>query len=441
VSLVRWRTACLLLFTLALALRVGWVWHLPATLTWEDEKQFVEIAHHLAAGDGYVSDSYRANPALPFLLGLIFRIFGESYLVARIVQGLLGALTCLLLCDVGERLVDRATGILAGFWLALYLPHIYLAGFFYAEALATFAVVLALDLAVRAVEGQGRRAVALAAGAGLGFAGLTRPVLLMCAPAIVLAWLLGGDSPTGGRTMLRRRLALTLTLAAGFLLTILPWTVRNFARYHRLIPVSSGFYTKLWQGNSELSDGGPDDRELMWGTAEWEERLARLEPAARASIEARYAAVDARYEERRAALGDRVLASDDVLKPVILAEIRSRPWRFLGLMAKKTLTFYSAFSSTLTQNEYTRAAYKILAAVSFYPLLILAAAGAWMGWPDRRRLAPVYLVVAAVTLAYAALNTCTRFRLPIDPCLMLFGSLAATRIGRRVLRSRSIPAR
>ena len=56
------------------------------TLTWDDEREFTQVARHLVAGDGFVASSYRANPVLPVYLAAVFRVFGESYAVARLGQ-------------------------------------------------------------------------------------------------------------------------------------------------------------------------------------------------------------------------------------------------------------------------------------------------------------------------------------------------------------------
>src|SRR5262249_42371401 len=150
--------------------------------------------------------------------------------------------------------------------------------------------------------------------------------------------------------------------------------------------------------NNVLANGGPNDRELMWNTKDWQERLLTLDPRRRSAVEERYAAVDRLVADRAAELGDRYLANDDVLKRVAIDEIRSEPMRVLSLMGNKTLTLFSAFSDTLTQNDYTTDKMKRLAAVSFYPLLALALVGAFMGPWTRAPLALLYLLIGSVSL-------------------------------------------
>src|SRR5207249_1340806 len=48
-----------------------------------------------------------------------------------------------------------------------------------------------------------------------------------------------------------RRPALAAAVA---LLCCLPWTIRNYAVFHRLIPLRSNFPFELWLGNNEVFD-------------------------------------------------------------------------------------------------------------------------------------------------------------------------------------------
>jgi len=411
----------LVVFVVALGLRLAWVLRLPDQLRWIDETQFVGIARSLAAGHGFVSDSYRANPLLPAYLGLVFRAFGESLLAARIGQAVIGALTCVVLLRIGTRLAGPALGLLAGLMLALYPPHVYLAGVFYVDCVLGLPLALGVLLALDVHQGRGGVGRAVLAGGLLGLAALARPTFLVVVPALALAWCLGAAAGV------RRRLELTAALGLGALAVVLPWTARNEAAYGRLVPISSGLWTKLWQGNGPLADGSADDRDLLWGRDLWTRRLARLDPERRRAVEEQYAGVARAVGERLARTGDFYLATDEVLRPVVLDLVRRDPGRVLVLAARKTATLYSAFSRTETQNQDTTAAMRLVAAVSFYPLLGLAAVGAFCGRAGGRRWLPISAVVVSVTATYALLTACTRFRLPLDPYLMLFASRALVR--------------
>lgn len=410
------------IFVAAFVLRLAWIATLDGPLTWDDEREFVGVARHLVAGDGFVSNSYRANPVLPLYLAAVFRIFGENFFVARVGQVFFGALTCLLVGLIAGRLLGPTVGALSAALVAAYPPHVYLSGVFYVEGLFTFGIALTIYVALRALDDERGVGWPLAAGLTFGVAALTRAVFLAYLPFLLLAMLyvVGADKPRALRTC--------AFVLLGAVLVIAPWSFRNYQVYGRLILLSSGFGTKLWQGNNEMTRGDADDRELYWGTADWEARGRDLDEASRRALDVRYRQIDARVDTLEAELGDRYLATDIVLMPIAAHYIAEHPGRTIVLFAKKLVTLFDPFSKTLTQNQYTAARYKLVAGLSYVPLLVLAGAGLWLARHEGRRLALLYALFGSIVVAYGILNTCTRFRLPLDPFMIVFSSYTLVRL-------------
>lgn len=406
-----------------MAVRVAFVATLDERLTWPDEEVYVAIARPLAAGDGFVASSYRSAPVLPAYLALVFRLFGDGFLAARVGQAILGGLTCVLLMRTGSLLVGPAAGVLAGTLLAVYPPHVYLAGVFYTSVLETFFCALAVWLAARVASGHGGPGGALACGAALGLGILTRPAYVVLAPCFAIVWL------ASGTLSLRRAVVAGAILALGVAVTVLPWSARNRAVYGRFLLVSSGGGITLWKGNNELADGTADDRFLGWGRPVWMERRSRLEPGARAALDAKYDAVHARVVAREREVGDAYLAMDDVLGPVARAYVRAEPWAALGRAGRKLVTFFSAFSPTLTEGppRWTR----LVAAAAFYPVLALALLAPVLAPARAAGLVLPYAVVVVLAASHALLTSCTRFRLPLDPYLILGAALALVALATR----------
>lgn len=423
------------IFLLALAARLAWVLLMDRRALWYDEYEYSEIAWYWVQGHPFKPQSYRANPVLPFYLMTVYSVFGKSVEAARVGQAVFGALSCVLVYAIGRRTLSPLAGVLAGVMLALYPAHIYLSGILYVECLLIFLLTLGAYLAVLPMGPPAWRGrdwvLALAGGAVLGVAGLTRTLYLVAIPAVAVAWLYALPGPVW------RRIALAGTLAAAGAAVVLPYMARNQAVYGRFM-VTSGFYTKLWQGNNELATGGPMDRELHWDQGYmmggrdrggWEARVAALPIDEQLAIRAKYAELDMKINARAKELGDDYfLAADELLKPVILEEMRSNPGRTAGLFFTKLGTLYSAFSEPLTPETYADASRgkRLVAAATFYPLLALAAAGLIVLFPRRGVLSPLVLIIASTSVAYGVLNACTRFRLPIDPFLMVLagGTLA-----------------
>lgn len=414
----------LAVFVVALLVRLAWIARLENAVHWFDEQEFAAIARHLAAGDGYVSSSFRANPTVAFYLGLVFRVFGENYVLARIGQCVMGAAACVLVKRIANALLGAGAGLLSGFLLALYPPHIFLSGVFYVDTWLTFFCTLTLYLTVLVMQGRGGLALAFLCGVSQGLTMLTRPAFLVSVPGPLLAWVLSGSLRRG------RGALLCGVFLLGCATTVLPWTYRNDQVFGRPVLVASGFWAMLWRGNHELSNGGPDDRVLQWSTPLWQERLQGLPPERQQELTREYADVDRRVVERQRVVGDAELALDDVLGPLAIDAIVTHPGRTVHLFLAKVGTLFSAFSDTSSTNDRTIPLRRWLAPLSFYPLLGLALIGALLGAPRWRELTPIYFVIVSVTGIYALLTACTRFRLPLDPFLIVFSSLTMTKVAQ-----------
>ena len=114
--------------------------------------------------------------------------------------------------------------------------------------------------------------------------------------------------------------------------------------------------------------------------------------------------------------------SATVLQPVAVRYILAEPGKFMVRAGRRLVGWFSAFTETKTKNEYTNRRTELLAAISFYPVLALACVGAIVGWRRERLL--IYLVVGGLTAVHAVLTVTTRYRLPIDPYLMIFAAVA-----------------
>jgi len=422
------------IFLVALAARVLWVVTLPNALNWPDEREFMAIAVRLADGAGYHSNSYRANPILPAYLAAFLGVFGRHYLLPRLGQAVIGAFTCVILGRLAGLLVGSAAGWFAGLALAVYPPHIYLAGTFYVDCIATFFATLAAYL-VALLPGL-RRGVAAAAACGvvLGLAALTRATFLMMVPLAAVAVIYAMPEQRG------RAAGYACVIALATTLTIAPWSVRNRHVFGTPVMVSSGLWETIWKGNNELADGGPDDRNAALGGVDWRRRLAQAPPDLRSRLEAKYEPVQQAIQRRARDVHDAYIARDEVLRSVVIDYVRDHPGRAAALFARKVLTMLDAFSDTATANSDTTSAKKLLAAVAFYPMLALALVGAVLALPERRKFAFPYLLIVAWLGAHGVMTACTRFRLPIDPLFLLFASVTVEHVRFRLAMRSSLAA-
>lgn len=102
-------------------------------------------------------------PIVPFIYGLIFRLFGEHRLGIQVFTTLLFALSALLTAGIGRILWSRKTGVYAG-WLLLGIPYLLTqVPLLLVDVPTMFFITLALFAVLLALEGGGSGRLVLAA--------------------------------------------------------------------------------------------------------------------------------------------------------------------------------------------------------------------------------------------------------------------------------------
>jgi hypothetical protein len=112
--------------------------------------------------------------------------------------------------------------------------------------------------------------------------------------------------------------------------------------------------------------------------------------------------------------------------------IAQHPGRFLELAGLKFLRFWRPWPYA---REYSSPLYVIVSLASFVPVLILTVVylAGW-GWRERVRIAPILAWGAYLTAVHMILIGSVRYRLPLEPFMIVFAAVALVRIARRVGR-------
>src|SRR5262245_22157586 len=118
--------AALATFFLALFLRIFHIWQIRRapffTVLMGDSRGYDLWAQRIAGGDWLGADVFYQAPLYPYFLGTIYTFAGRDLMVVRLVQALLGSISCVLLGLAARRLWSRPAGLAAGIMLALYAP-------------------------------------------------------------------------------------------------------------------------------------------------------------------------------------------------------------------------------------------------------------------------------------------------------------------------------
>lgn len=250
-----------LIFIIALILRLVAVFNLPPRyqIPLADASEYDKLAMNLLAGKGLVDTvtglptSWRV-PLYPLFLAFIYLIFGHSYFAARIIQSILGALLCVIIFYIGKITFNRKVGLLSAIILSCYQPFIFYAfyggpTFLLSENLFTFLLALLVLSLIKDFTKSFPPKGGFISGILNGLLTLTRPVAGLF-PAVIFILLLFKN-----KYSLVLSVNKILPLLIGFILVILPWTVRNYFIHKAFIPFSTEGGLALACGNNPYVKG------------------------------------------------------------------------------------------------------------------------------------------------------------------------------------------
>ncbi len=184
------------------------------------------------------------TPGYPVFVAVIYRLFGERTLPVAIAQGVVFALICLIVYAIAKRVAGDRAATVAAVMAALFPPLPYYGALVLTEVWATFMMVLACLVCLRAMQHDRFRDFILA---GVLFSATTivRPafVLLPFGLAIAMPLLVPSERSRG------RRLGQWAALAIAAAVTLAPWFTYNYVYLGRFtLSPAGGIGRGLWEG-------------------------------------------------------------------------------------------------------------------------------------------------------------------------------------------------
>jgi 4-amino-4-deoxy-L-arabinose transferase-like glycosyltransferase len=375
------------------------LWMFPATTTFPDEKRFLVSAANMAATGEFWIGNARAweMPGTEILFALFLKLFSTqaaALMAIRIAQGILVALQSILIGLLAKRLFrDSNASLIATLIAAFYPFYLFYQGLALSETLFDFLLVAGIVLLYRWRDGGARInfemvliLVCLVA------ATMVKGVLTALAPALIAAAVIG-----------RRPLpdAVRAFGAAAVIYCVLmsPWWIRNYVVLDAFIPFTTSASENLYLGNSAGNPTGDPDWAPLSG-----------DPVMRVPGE---------------------LARSKAYTRAAVDYIRSEPAAFLSRMARKFVRFWNVVPNV---EAYSSPFYKIVAAVSFGPVLLLAIAGGLLTRQRWRDFLPIYLLFLYFTAIHVITIASLRYRLPIEAFLIVLAAWPAALIWKRIVR-------
>lgn len=345
---------------------------------------------------------------------------------ARFGQVLLGSLAVLLVYLLGRAWFGHREGLVAAWLCALYPNLVAYSHYLWPEPLFIALLLSALWLVTRNAEAPGARD-ALAAGALLGLAALTRVAALYLLP-LIAGWLLVARHAHPGAS---RRAAALLVAAA--CLVVLPWTVRNTRLHGGVVLIETNAPYNLWRGNGPDSFAGRDDPDTP--RYAWPFDGIPIGPVGNRTARRL-------VQETTAALGKPAPTDLEIARHARRAateEIRARPGTFVARIPTRLVDLWNPTSFLLRHFRIgaygavpapLEAAVSIASVLSYAAVMALAGIGMWMA---RKR--PETWLVALFALLLSVMSAAsfglTRFRVPWMPLAMLMAALPLATLWER----------
>ncbi len=252
VPLTSWVAGCLVL---GASVRVVLVLLFPPEFV-SDPATYWALAQDLAAGERYEAPNGRSfwPPGLPIALAPFALLLGSGDWVPAVFNLVLFAATAWVALRLAELHGGTVAARMAVLIIAIWPNHVLFAGIPAKEALAGLllpAAVLLYLYGERQNTREDRRSWWFFTGSGvcLGFATLTQPATAFFGLVLVSSEAFAAGS-------LRRKLQRLGVTALIAVLTVLPWTARNYYVHGVFIPVNTAGGPVLLSANNDNATGG-----------------------------------------------------------------------------------------------------------------------------------------------------------------------------------------
>ncbi len=375
----------------------------------------LDWAKEIVSGKLWAKAPFFRAPLYPFFLSFLIRIFGENLYILRIVQMLVGSLSCVLIYLVGRRIFSRKVGVPAAIFACLYAPLIY----FDLEFLDTFLIIfldLLLVYLLILTQKKPSSFKLFLGGVLLGLSAIARPNVLLFA-IFVPAWLFFYFRKEIG---LKKVFTLILFLAIGLFLVVLPVTLANYLEGKDFVLISWQGGINFYLGNNPQASGykavAPGIRTTWYGIYYDGIKLAE------------------KLSGRELKLSE---GSDFWFKQGFKF-ILGKPFVALKLYLKKIGLFLGGYEVSENPNIYfywshpdnllKPLLWKRLISFPVGILLPLAWMGILLALKEWKRLSLVFGFIFTYMLSVILFFVNTRFRIPVIPFLLIFSSFAIFKI-------------
>jgi len=365
-----------------------------------DTQEYMNLAKNILAGEGLQGSAHRP-PVYPIFLASVYSLFGEGYWPLRIVQIFLSSFTCILIYFLGKSIFTRRVGIIAASIASIYPFSIFSTAFTLTETLFILLLVATIFSLSRSIHPTPQEATPMSIEMkpwsgqkdNLLAAGILLGLTILCRPASIffLFFLFWGLIllPIWPKHKLKN-IAIIFILV---ILTIAPWSIRNYFCFHKFVPLTTQGGHGFWEGNNPQATGGPCQYfpEIPEGLS--------------------------------------VVEKDRYLTKATLKVIRENPGRFLKLLGIK---FVRIWNIVPNYKGFSSLKYNLVSIVSYGPLLLTAIWGIFLSRKYWRKVFLLYIVMLSFTTVHMLFVGSVRYRVPVTMLMTIFSAYTLNKLWENV---------
>ena len=227
----------LIFFIISLVLKLGYgvvIYKTETTKSFSDDWDYISYANQIIGQGIWVLDISKLSldmiaPGFPLILAILFSIFGENYLVIIILNAILGACITPLIYYAGKNIFNEKVGLFASFWTIPYFLYYR----WVPRVLKEMWIFLLFPLIIYLVFLEAKK---------------KKPTLRILLLSLLFAFFIHLDErffvyfpfiaiifPILNWQNLRAALMKSLIFLILVLILMVPWTIRNYKVYNRIV--------------------------------------------------------------------------------------------------------------------------------------------------------------------------------------------------------------
>ncbi|MCF8355735.1 MAG: tetratricopeptide repeat protein [Melioribacteraceae bacterium] len=353
-------------------------------------------------GGWFGAETFFMSPAYPYILGIVFLIFGKNFIVIRLIQVIVSTLNIILIYFIGRNLHSKNAGYLSAVIASVYSIFIFYSGAILSETFQVF-IISFLILVLTNDWKKFNYSAWFAVGITTGLAAVFRANILIF-PLLILLWF--AWKYIKSKTEFAKKGI--VGISAGIVLIIAPVTLNNYLASGDFVPLTSNGGINFYIGNNENAVG-------VFVTPQQFDYYNDMSGK--------------KYAEQQMGIELSPSEASNYWYEKSVDYLTSNPVDATKLFLKKLILFWGEgenAQSSIMDDKYFAENYSSilqLPLVNFILISIFSLIGITLNWNRKPNHSLIILLLFAYIFATVLFFVNGRFRLGITPLLIVFASI------------------